>query len=206
MYGAAIWNLEGKIKQESDLRIFVPSLSNTITVDGLETSQFFSMIIENAKISKMMEVANSKVILILGRFKEDRKIILLKIKELLLAKDYIPILFDFDGPDSKTTGETIRTLANLSNFIIADITEATSVLQELQSFVESYPYTPVVPILLAGSRKPSMWDSFESYPWVLDIMDYNKIADIPSLVTAIIRDATKKRTVRIEESRRKKGC
>ena len=50
-------------------------------------------------------------------------------------RDYLPILFDFEKPSSQTTVETIATLAHMARFVIADLTNAKSVLQELQAVV-----------------------------------------------------------------------
>ena len=160
VYGAAIWNLQGRTKQESNIKITIPTSSNQISVDGIETAQFFNMIVENAKISKMLDVASSKVVLILGRFTPERKKILDALKKLLLSSDYIPILFDFDCPELKTTQETINILAGLSHYILADVTEATSTLQEIQSIVGDFPTITIIPIIEKGNRWPSMWDSF----------------------------------------------
>jgi hypothetical protein len=48
------------------------------------------------------------------------------IREDLRKRDYIPVLFDFDKPATKDLHETITTLAGMSRFVIADITDAKS--------------------------------------------------------------------------------
>jgi hypothetical protein len=68
---------------------------------------------------------------ILGRFTPDRKAVLDAIREELRGRGYVPILFDFDRPN-QTTDETISTLAGMARFVIADLTDAKSVLQELR--------------------------------------------------------------------------
>ena len=40
-----------------------------------------------------------------------------------IASNFIPILFDFEKPGSRNFTETMRTLAHLSRFIIADVGE-----------------------------------------------------------------------------------
>jgi hypothetical protein len=62
----------------------------------------------------------------------------------------LPVLFDFDKPTSRDLTETVRTLAHLARFIIADITEPRSIPQELQAIVPDLA-VPVQPLLLKGS-------------------------------------------------------
>ena len=46
-------------------------------------------------------------------------------------KKYVPIIFDFDKTEVRGYTEIITVLAGISRFIIADITNAKSILQEL---------------------------------------------------------------------------
>ena len=69
--------------------------------------------------------------LILGRFTDERKAVLDALRDELRKRDYLPILFDFDKPTSRNTVETITLLARTARFVIADISDAKSVLQEL---------------------------------------------------------------------------
>ena len=82
------------------------------------------------------------------------------------------MLFDFDTPASQTTDETISTLAHMSRFVIADITDAKSVLQELRSIVPNSPSVFVQPLLLESQGEPGMWDFFRKFPWVLEPVRY----------------------------------
>jgi hypothetical protein len=82
-------------------------------------------------------------VLILGRFADERKALLDALRDELRKRDYLPILFDFDKPASRTTDATITLLARLARFVIADISDAKSVLQELRAIVLELPYGPV---------------------------------------------------------------
>ena len=68
-------------------------------------------------------------------------------REELRKHDYIPVLFDFDKPTAKDLHETITTLVRMSRFVIAEITDAKSIPQELVSIVEQLSSLPVQPIL-----------------------------------------------------------
>jgi hypothetical protein len=85
--------------------------------------------------------------------------------------------------------ETIKTLALLSRFIVADITDAKTVLQELQGIVPA-THTPVQPILMSGQTEPGMFDFFHLYPWFLPVVEYAS-ADtlLPSLKQLVIDPA-----------------
>jgi hypothetical protein len=97
----------------------------------------------------------SKAVLILGRFSPERRTIL----DRLRAKNHLPIMFDFDKPESQDTISTIRTLAGMSKFVVADLTEAKSVVQELQAIVPDFPSVAVRFIILKSEPKPPMLDS-----------------------------------------------
>ncbi len=105
------------------------------------------------------------------------------IRDELRHHDYVPILFDFDQPSTQTVRETVRTLAHLSHFIIADLTDPSSVLLELETIVPTLPIA-VQPILAASQKSEfSMFSSLSTrYHWVLPIYRY---ADLQSLLATL---------------------
>ena len=74
----------------------------------------------------------------------------------------------------------------MARFVIADITDAKSVLQELERIVPKSPSLPVRPILLDSQEEPGMFDSFEPYPWFLSVFRYKNmphlLASIPEVI------------------------
>lgn len=120
--------------------------------------------------------------LILGRFAPGRKAILDTLREQLRRRNYLPILFDFDKPPSRDVTETISTLAHLSSFIIADITDAKSIPQELQAIVPNLPSVAVQPVLLESEREYAMFEHFRRFPWVLEPYHYR---DQDHLITTL---------------------
>jgi hypothetical protein len=88
-------------------------------------------------------------------------------------------LFDFENSANQTLLETVITLAGMARFIIADITIATMVREELRTIIEKYPSKPIKPILLETEKSyvtfPEILNSFKS---VLSIYSYKDKQDI----------------------------
>ena len=97
-------------------------------------------------------------------------------------RDYLPVLFDFEKPRSRNTDETITLLARMARFIIADISDAKSVLQELRTIVPNLPSVPVQPIIVATQEEPGMFDFYHGMSRFLKVHRYDNqeqlIADL----------------------------
>jgi uncharacterized protein YjbI with pentapeptide repeats len=180
IYGISAWGLKLSDAKQNDL-IITPSGEPTITVDNLEVAQFLYILLQNEKIRDVIDTVAKKVVLILGRFTEDRKPVLTAIKDKLRDLGYLPVLFDFDPPTERNTFETVTLLARLSRFIISDITEPRSVPQELSDIVRFLPSVPVMPIIQEGHEPWRMYDSIQCYPWVLGLQYYS---DVDSLLNS----------------------
>jgi hypothetical protein len=113
-------------------------------------------------------------VLILGSFSlSERKEVLDSLRDELRKRDYVPVVFDFEKPRNQPTINTVMLLARMARFVIADISDAKSVLMELQAIVPNSPKLPVQPIIVAGQEEPGMFDSFEAYPWFLKVHRYD---------------------------------
>jgi uncharacterized protein YjbI with pentapeptide repeats len=189
IFGISAWNVYLTGARQADL--VIQSLTEpVITVDDLEMAQFIYLLLHNEKIRHVIETITSKAVLILGRFTPERKAVLDAIREELRRRNYLPILFDFEKPVSRDLTETISTLAHMARFIIADLTEAKSIPQELQQIVPDLPSVPVQPILQASAEEYSMFEHFKRYPWVLPLYRYKSIkAVIASLKKKVIAPA-----------------
>lgn len=86
--------------------------------------------------------------------------------------------FDFLGPSSRDITEIVSTLAHMAKFIIADITDAKSIPQELHAIVPNLPSVPFQPILESSKSEYGMFEHFKRYPWVLSIHRYKGIDDL----------------------------
>jgi len=172
IYGISAWELKLEGATQIDL-IITRDGEPTITVDNLEVAQFIYLLLNNEKIRDVIDTITSKVVLILGRFTPERKVVLDAIRDELRKRDYLPVVFDFEKPTSRDLTETVRTLAHLARFIIADITEPRSISQELQAIVPDLA-VPVQPLLLEGSTgEYSMFQDLRKYDWVLETYRYD---------------------------------
>jgi hypothetical protein len=192
VFGTSVWNvnLEGAI--QSNLRITLED-EFPIHVDNLEVAQFIYLLLNNEKVRSVIDTITSKVVLILGRFTPERKCVLDAIREELRKRDYLPVLFDFEKPASRDLTGTISTLASLARFIIADLTEPSSVPHELATVIPS-TIVPVQTIILKGQREYAMFpDLMRRHHWVLKPHQYkSKALLIAQLAERVIAPAEAK--------------
>jgi hypothetical protein len=67
----------------------------------------------------------------------------------------------------------------MSKFIIADLTGAKAVVQELQAIVPDFPSVAVRFIIQKSEKDPSMLDHIRRFPWVLDgAFEYENPAEV----------------------------
>jgi uncharacterized protein YjbI with pentapeptide repeats len=181
VYGVSAWNL--KLEGTKQLNLVITRYDEpVITVDNLEVAQFIYLLLHNKKIREVIDTNTSKAVLILGRFTPKRKAVLDAIREELRRQNYLPILFDFEKPATRNFTETISTLAHIARFIIADITEAKSIPQELERIIPDLPSVPVQPILQASAKEYGMFLDFKNYPWMLETYRYQ---NVKGLITAL---------------------
>jgi uncharacterized protein YjbI with pentapeptide repeats len=186
VYGLSAWNIEGRPESQRDL-LLTPKDESPITVDDLEVAQFIYLLIYNPKIRHVIDTVTSKVVLILGRFSKQQKPTLDRIRSALRSRDYVPLLFDFDKPTSKDVTGTIETLARLSRFVIANLTDPSSIPHELATIIPLLRTTPVALLRRKSSGRYSMIEDYvAAYKgWVLPVYEY-------TTETALIRDLSRK--------------
>jgi uncharacterized protein YjbI with pentapeptide repeats len=206
VYAVNVLDLKGEFEEQKDL-IITPSKTSMITVDNIKVAQFIHLILNNQEIRDVIHTLTSKSVLILGRFSSpERKSILDALRNKLREYDLLPIVFDFDRPTDKDFTETINILAELSLFVIADITNPKSSPLELQATVPDYQI-PFAPIIQEGEQPFAMMvDLQKKYNWVLDTLSYGSMeALIEALKSAIIDPALEKhhelRLIKAKESK-----
>jgi uncharacterized protein YjbI with pentapeptide repeats len=160
-YGISVWDLKGTPKSQKGLLITSQDVA-TITVDDLEVAQFISLLNRREKIPNIIETVTSKAVLILGRFTPpERKATLFAIANELRKHNLLPIIFDFNPSPKRDLTETVQLLANMSKFVIADLTDAKSIPQELSHIIPFLPSVPIKPIILSSQREYAMFEHWE---------------------------------------------
>ncbi len=187
VYGISAWALEGTPKDQSNLLI-TASDEAAITVDDIQLGQFIYLLLKNEHVRNVIDTVTSKVVLILGRFTNERKEILDAIRMEVRRLKFAPIIFDFDKPASKDVTGTLETLARMAKFIIADITDPSSIPHELATLVPHLRTTPIQLLKLKGASTYSMFkDYLGAYKWLLEPYEYE---DEKSLISALSKVIT----------------
>jgi hypothetical protein len=171
IFGISAWRLKLERTKQQSL-VITAGDEPVITVDNIEVAQFIYLMLHNHKVRDVIDTITSKAVLILGRFTDERKAVLDALREELRKRDYLPILFDFEKPRNLDTDQTITLLARMARFVIADISDAKAVLQELRAIVPDLPSVPVQPIILATEEEPGMFDFYRNRPSFLTVHRY----------------------------------
>jgi hypothetical protein len=178
VYGMSAWDLRGDPAEQKDLKILYRPAGDgpnhegnveTAEIDDLQVAQFMYMLLNNENVKTVIDATTSRIVLILGRFTpQERKDVLDKIRKALRDDHHlVPILFDFVPSENRDLTETIQLVANLASFVIADLSDAKSIPQELSHIVPNLPSLPIQPILCAPQQEYSMFEHWRRYPWVL---------------------------------------
>ena len=180
IYGISAWNVDLEGAKQDSL-VITRKDEPTITVDNLEIAEFIYLLLNNPKIRDVIDTIAKKAVLILGRFTPERKAVLDALREALRTRGYLPILFDFEKPSSRDVTETVSILAHLARFIVADLTEPSSIPNELRAIIPILR-VPVQPLLHILEEPYGMFEDFQDYPWVLPTYRYT---DLDSLLASL---------------------
>lgn len=164
-----------------------PQSSAEIRVDDLEVAQLVHLLLSREKLRNIIQTITSKAVLILGRFTPERKAVLDAIADALRSHSLIPIIFDFERATSKDFTETIKTLAGLSLFVIADITNPKSAPLELEATVPDYQI-PFIPVMQDGEKQFSMFTDLRKYDWVARLLTYTSLPELMKVFKVAILD------------------
>jgi uncharacterized protein YjbI with pentapeptide repeats len=173
VYGASVWKIEtDDLTGQHDL-IVTPSNEPEVRVDDLGVAQFVYLLLNNRKIRDVIDTITSRAVLILGRFTTERKPILDALHSALREEfKLVPILFDFQPSAARDLTETVQLLASMCRFVIADISDAKSIPQELSHIVPLLPSVPVQPIIVASQCEYSMFEHWKRFNNVLPEYPY----------------------------------
>lgn len=192
VYAICAWNVILQDAKQDGL-VITDDRETILTVDNLEVAQFIYLLMYNPKIREVIDTISKKVVLILGNFEPRRKAILDAIRAELRCHNYVSVVFDFERPNNRNFTETVSAIAHLSRFVIADLTTAKSIPQELERIVPRLQ-VPVQPLLHVSENKPYIMEGdFHGYQWYLPLYRYqNKSILLRNLERYVIKPAEEK--------------
>jgi uncharacterized protein YjbI with pentapeptide repeats len=203
VYGSSAWDLKLEGAKQQSL-VITPADQTAVMVDDLEVAQFIYLLLNREKIRNVIDAVTRRGVLILGRFADGGLSLLQAVAAWLRTPEngaYLPLLFDFPRPESKTYMETVRTLASLARFVIVDLS-GPSVPQEITATVDLYEI-PFVPILEQKRKDWSMFKDFLVKERVLSPVRFIDQGDLLQLLAKeVIAPAEKlieKRQQRLDE-------
>jgi len=180
MYAICAWDLQCDDETKQGGFIITPYGQPTITVETLEIAQFISLLLKNKPLRNVINPLTSKVVLILGRFSDERKPVLDALRDELRKHDYLPVVFDFEKAAGRDLTETFSTLAHLARFIIVDPADPSSIPHEMATHVP-HCVVPVQPLLIEDDSRNGdamFQDLRQHYHWVLPAYHYQDTASL----------------------------
>jgi hypothetical protein len=198
IWGVSAWGLKLERTKQQNL-VITRRPEPEITVDNIEVAQFIYLMLNNEKVRDVIDTITSKAVLILGRFTDERKAVLDALREELRKRDYLPILFDFTVPATRDITETVSLLARMARFIIADLTDPSSIPKELEAIVPSLA-VPVQPLLEGSSQPYAMFK--EKYEWVLPVYRYEGLEPLLATLAEKVIAPAEGKVKALEERRR----
>ncbi len=178
VHGVSAWGLKLNGTTQKNLRITPVVGFPAITVDNLEVAQFIYLLLYNEKIRDVIDTVAKKVVLVLGSFLPEQRVVLDAIKERLRKLDYLPVVFDFPNSESRDLIETVSLLAHMSRFIIADLTNAHNIIAELICISERLPSVPIQPLLFSSQNEYATFEHIRVYHSVLRPYHYETLEEL----------------------------
>jgi uncharacterized protein YjbI with pentapeptide repeats len=209
IYGLSAWDLKLHDAVQKDLAVLYKQdcgtqddgllVESRILVDDLRSAQFVYLLLNNWNIREAIDELTSKVVLILGRFGGGGLENLRTLGECLRETGYVPIIFEFTRPRDRTYTETVRILAGLAQFVVADLS-GPAVPHELSAIVPDLKI-PFVPVLERGAQPYSLFrDLLENDSVLRPVVEFDSAVDLCEKFKSEIRTAVQ---ARVEERRAK---
>jgi hypothetical protein len=145
-------------------------------------------------VSRVLSDVASRTVVILGRFKPERKSILDFIRRRIATppSPYVGLVFDFEQPKDRTMLESVLRFAAVSRFVIADLSDPKWVLAELLQIVRNFRSLPIVPIIDAQQDEKDAIAEFEGYPWVHPVVRYRDLAHLERILESQVVEAAER--------------
>jgi hypothetical protein len=201
VYGISAWRpIIDEHTRQKDL-IVSPADEPMVSIDDLALAQLVDLIVRSSSVRSVLHEFGRRAVLILGRFNDAGLENISAIKTALRALGLAPIVFDFPRLPNRTLGETVRVLAHLSRFIVADMTDPRCVPQELMTVVPNLPSVPVLGVLQGDGGLWSMAESIEAYPWFTGVVRFTTPGELVNALPQAIADGPERWLQRVDAGR-----
>jgi hypothetical protein len=120
-----------------------------------------------------MSTLARKAVLVLGRFRHERKAVLEAILEELRQRGYLPISLDLESSRDFPVKETLSILIGMSRFVIADLSGSGDYRFELDAIGQSAFGPPVQPLLANSEFDTELLTNVLNYPQFLNPYAYS---------------------------------
>lgn len=154
IYGTNVWDATGDPDSQRGLVLARPG-GDSLEVDDLRVAHLLNLLLDNPRIADVLETTTRRMVLLLGRFDDDGNEVLEAVKHRLRDLGYVAVVLNVDGPRTRDPRQTVEILARMSRFVIADLTNASSVLFEIGLLMAPMP-VPIAPIIRRGDEPFSM--------------------------------------------------
>ncbi len=192
VFGISAWSVATDAATRQDLIVGVDRAQGDapLRAHDLHTAQLLALMLDGAGVRRVLDSVGSKLVLILGSFAPEEKLVLDALRAGLQRCGYVAVTFDFERPSDRDYAETVVILAGLSRFVIADFTNAKEVRAEVAQARAQYKGVPIIPIAKAGAPLPvTMVNAFSEEELGL-MVRYTTIGDLlEKLPTAILEPA-----------------
>jgi len=169
--------------------------------DDIRVAQFHNIVDEQGSVGKLLAATTQRVVLILGRFLPRRKRVLDRLADALRKRGKIAVIFDFPSPEDREVSDTVRFIAGMSQFIVVDLTKASSVPLELQATIPDL-MVPVLPIIQSGHAVFSMFSDLQRrYSWIQPTVSYKNADQLVTYVDDAIIARAERAAEQIKERR-----
>jgi uncharacterized protein YjbI with pentapeptide repeats len=150
--------------------------------NDIRVAQFHNIVDEPGSVGKLLAATTKRVVLILGRFLPRRKRVLDRLAKALGERGKIAVIFDFPSPEDREVSDTVRFIAGMAEFIVVDLTKASSVPLELQATIPDL-MIPVIPIIQTGHQVFSMFSDLQRrYFWIQPTVSYKDVNQLVKYV------------------------
>lgn len=199
VYGISSWDLnvsddaiQSKLVIEKTYELYSEIIAQgriPLMVDNIELAQFIHYLSNHKKMRDTINILNKRGVLLLGKFKDGGLERLYKLRDWFSEQNYLPMIFDFDRPNSLDYTETVVTMSGLSKLVVADLS-GSSVPQELHAILTNF----VKPVVVYYDTAPySMLKDLQRknqyfHEIKFDGSNENLLAQLPAVIAAAESD------------------